>query len=124
MLKILGKIKSNKFFPISITDPKPKIPTLYAVQNNDGKQGVKIVWKSNDESDVVGYRLYYSINSDLSNWQIAADETQLTQEINEYSIISPSEFKVPTSEIVNFYKLTAVDLSGQESEMSDVFSVF
>ena len=114
--------KSNKYFPITITDPKPKVPLLYALLNSDDKRGVAVKWKSNDESDVTGYRLYYSANSELSDWQLAADELQLTSEINEYTIGSPSEYKVPTITPINFYRLTAIDVAGQESEMGDVYA--
>ncbi|MDA3860874.1 MAG: T9SS type A sorting domain-containing protein [Melioribacteraceae bacterium] len=114
--------KSNKYFPISITDPKPEAPLIYALLNNDGKRGVTVKWKTNNESDVAGYRLYYSENSELSDWQIAADELQLTNEINEYTIFSPTEYKVPTTNQIYFYKLTAVDIAGQESNAGDVYA--
>jgi len=114
--------KSNKFFPIAIVDPKPKIPQVYTLLNDDGTNGLKIRWKSNDEPDIAGYRLYYSINSELTDWQLAADESQLINEINEYSISSTSEFIVPPANRVYFFALTALDSAGQESEMSDLFA--
>ncbi len=114
--------KTNKFFPISIADPKPKAPLVYEVLNYDSKRGVKIKWKSNEESDVVGYRLYYATDSELSDWQLAADEKQLTNAITEYSITSPTEYKVPATNPVYFYKLTAVDASGQESDASSLYA--
>ncbi|NOX66513.1 MAG: hypothetical protein GXO85_12195, partial [Chlorobi bacterium] len=73
------------------------------------------------ESDIVGYRLYYAANSDTSNWQLAGDETTLTNEINEFTFTSPSEFVVPPSGKTNYYRMTAVDQVGQESKMSDLF---
>ena len=114
--------KTNKFFPITIVDPAPSMPTIYTLLNIDGKRSLKILWKNNIESDIVGYRLYYAANSDTSNWQLAADETTLTNDINEYTFASPSEFIVPPSGKVNFYRMTAVDQVGQESEMSDLFA--
>ena len=114
--------KSNKYFSIVITDPKPKSPLIYALLNSDEKRGVTVKWKSNGESDVIGYRLYYSTNSELTNWQLAVDETELTNQINEYTIATPSEYKVPTNNSVNFYRLTAVDIAGQESGVSDVYA--
>ncbi|MEN8192206.1 MAG: T9SS type A sorting domain-containing protein [Bacteroidota bacterium] len=113
--------KTNKFFPITIVDPKPTIPQVYTLVNTDGKSGLKIQWKKNSESDIVGYRLYYSANSELTDWQLAADESQLTNEINEYTISSPSEFVVPPVSQVYFFAFTAIDKIGQESDMSDVF---
>ncbi len=114
--------KSNKYFPITITDPKPKAPLIYALLNSDNKRGVTVKWKSNSESDVVGYRLYYSVNAELSNWQLAADETELTNQINEYTISTPTEYKVPTSNSTYYYKLTAIDVAGQESNGSDIYA--
>ncbi|MCF6270186.1 MAG: hypothetical protein L3J41_10770 [Melioribacteraceae bacterium] len=114
--------KTNKYFPITITDPKPKTPLIYAILNSDSKRGVTVKWKSNGESDVVGYRLYYSANAELTEWQLAADELQLTDEINEYTIVSPADYKVPPSNPVYFYRLTAVDIAGQESNASDVYA--
>ncbi len=114
--------KSNKYFPITITDPKPKAPQVYALLNSDGKRAVTVSWKSNNESDVVGYRLYYSANSELTDWRLAANEMQLTSEINEFTISTPTEYKVPTSNVTNYYKLTAVDIAGQESNGSDVYA--
>jgi len=114
--------KSNKFFPISIADPKPKIPVVYALLSSDNKREVKVIWKSNDESDIIGYRLYYTTNPALINWQLAADEQQLTNKINEYAISSPAEYKVPTDNLVYYYRLTAVDFAGQESDASDTFA--
>ncbi len=114
--------KSNKFFPITIVDPAPNIPTIYTLLNIDRRRALAITWEKNLESDVVGYRLYYSANSDLSDWQLAADESTLTSEINEYTFASPSEFIVPPSARVNYYRMTAVDQAGQESEMSNLFA--
>lgn len=114
--------KSNKFFAITIVDPKPKAPLVYALLNSDNKRAIKVKWKSNDESDVIGYRLYYSTDSELNNWQLAADENQLKNEINEFTIESPTEYKVPTDNHVYYYRLTAVDIAGQESDASDVYA--
>lgn len=113
--------KTNKFFPITIVDPAPNVPTIYSLINIDGKESFTVTWKKNVESDVVGYRLYYAANSDTSNWQLAADETTLTNEINEYTFASPNDFIVPPNGRANFYRMTAVDAVGQQSEMSDLF---
>ncbi len=114
--------KSNKFSPITITDPKPNTPLIYAILNSDSKRGLTVKWKSNDESDVVGYRLYYSANFELSNWQLVADELELTSGLNEFTIALPTDYKIPSNSPVYFYRLTAVDIAGQESDMSDVYA--
>ena len=114
--------KSNKFFPISITDPKPKAPLVYELLNIGEKEVLTIKWKSNDESDVIGYRLYYATNSGLTDWSLAADETQLLQSINEYKLNSYSEFKNPPSNLVHYFALVAVDIAGQESDKSSIYT--
>ncbi len=114
--------KSNSFFPITVVDPAPSIPTIYTLLNIDGKRSLYIKWKRNNAVDIVGYRLYYSANSELSDWQLAADESKLTNEINEYTFSSPTEYLVLTSSKTYFYCMTAVDQVGQESEKSDVFA--
>jgi hypothetical protein len=114
--------KTNKYFPITIVDPKPNRPHIYAVLNSDSKQGVTVIWKSNDESDIVGYRLYYSTDYDFTNWKLAADEFQLTSELNKFTIKTPLDYKDPTSTPVYFYKLTVVDIAGQESSSGDIYA--
>ncbi len=113
--------KSNAFFPITIVDPVPSTPTIYTLLNVDGKRSLRIRWKKNEGVDVAGYRLYYSTNSELSDWQLAADESILTNEIDEYTFSSPTEYLVPPSSKTYFYRMSAVDKVGQESGMSDVF---
>ena len=116
---------TRKFFPITITRRDivpPQIPTLLAVLNTDGKKGVKIIWTPNSDPDLTGYRLYYTGNTLLKDWQLAADETVLTKDSTSISFESPENFKVPTTSDVYFFYLTAVDSSGNESSPSDIYS--
>lgn len=114
--------KSNEFFQIAIADPKPNPPVVYELLNTGKREAVTIKWKSSDESDVVGYRLYYATQSDLNVWNLVADETQLLQSINEYTINSYSEFINPFESPGYYFSLVAVDMAGQESEKSNVYA--
>lgn len=116
---------SNKFIPVTITRDDvvpPGIPELLAIENFDNRKSVRVVYSHNSEPDVMGYRLYYTGNTLLKNWKLAADETELTNEINSYELNSTSDFKEPTEEDVYFFYLTAVDSSGNESSPSDIYS--
>ncbi len=113
---------ARKFFPITITRRDlvaPSIPTLLAVLNVDGKKSVKVMWQKNSDPDVKSYRLYYTGNTLLKDWKLAAE---MPADTNEYYFDSPAEFVEPSSNDVYFFYLTAVDSSGNESKHSDIYS--
>lgn len=115
----------NKFYPVSITRndvAPPNRPELAAILNTDGKKSVLVIWEQNDEPDIAGYRLYYSINGQLSTWAVAGNETILTKDISSYTFDSPEDFIEPTTNDIYFFYLTAVDSAGNESERSDIYS--
>lgn len=100
----------------------PGTPILKSLKNHNNKKGVKVSWVNNNEPDIKGYRLYYSTNAVLNDWILAADETILTKEINEYSFESPDEFINKPAFDIYFFAITAIDSSGNESKFSDVYS--
>lgn len=116
---------SNKYFPIAISDidvVPPARPVLLGILNPDGNKSVEVYWASNQDPDIKGYRLYYSVNAQLSTWALAADETILSDSLNSYLFESPAEFiEAPNNDIYFFY-ITAVDSIGNESEASDIYS--
>ncbi|KAA3610719.1 MAG: T9SS C-terminal target domain-containing protein [Calditrichaeota bacterium] len=117
--------KDSEYFPIFITDQDlsaPKTPELNFVLNTDLKKSVHISWTKNSEKDLAGYRLYYSLNSQLSAWELAANETQLTKDSTEFFIESSSEFVVPPAQDVYYFRLTAVDTNGNESGSGDKYA--
>ncbi|NQV38489.1 MAG: T9SS type A sorting domain-containing protein [Candidatus Marinimicrobia bacterium] len=79
-------------------DTPPNSPTLLSVLREGN--GFRLNWLSNQDSDLLGYRLYFSY--DNSSWYSNHDETILTAEISEYVVPSFS------SEMVFLY-ITAVD---------------
>jgi len=108
----------NSFFPIFTTDQDlqpPATPLLYGILNPDGLKSIKILWKKNTEEDLAGYRLYYSTNQQLFDWELGLDETYLTKELSEFEVVSPSQFINPPDNNISYFYLTAVDTSGNES---------
>ncbi len=116
---------SKKFIPITITRRDvvpPGIPELMAIENVDGLKSCRVIYNNNSEPDVVGYRLYYTSNTLLKDWKLAADESVLRVDTTEHTFISPEEFAEPTTEDIYFFYLTAVDSAGNESEPSDIYA--
>ena len=81
----------------------PSVPTLLAIINYDNQKSLKVMWKNNTEPDIKGYRLYYSVNTQLSSWALAADESMLTKDIDNLSFNSPIEFITPTNKNIYFF---------------------
>ncbi|MBN1299986.1 MAG: T9SS type A sorting domain-containing protein [Melioribacteraceae bacterium] len=113
--------KVNYFKEIGIATP-PEPPALETVLNFDNRHSVKFEWAESTDSDLLGYRLYYSIDTQLNNWNLVADEKILGKSVTSYSINSPGEFQEPVSTPVYFFYLTAVDSSGTQSKPSDIYS--
>lgn len=123
--------KTNAFYPIKITRDDilpPAPPEFLTVLNTDGREGVSVTWEQSIDPDLAGYRLYYSQfyvstgGSELSDWQLAADENILTGDVNSIEFINPTQFQVPADDFVYFFKLTAIDSAGNESGDSDIYS--
>ncbi|MBN1638992.1 MAG: T9SS type A sorting domain-containing protein [Ignavibacteriales bacterium] len=111
--------KSNEFFNFKIVR---KPPDLKAVLNTDGQKSVYVSWVHEYNGDSKGYRLYYSADTNLSNWHLAADENTLTKGLFSYTFNSPLEFSEPTSNDVYYFFLTAIDSNDVEGEPSDIYS--
>ncbi len=119
-------IEAGKYteLDLNIIDPAaaPAIPKILALSNLDGSDGAKVTWVPNSEPNLKGYRLYYATDDEKNNWELAADENQLTNETMTITVSTVDSFKViPESEVYHF-RLTAVAESGAESESDDYFS--
>jgi hypothetical protein len=105
--------------------PSVAMPTLHSVINPGTGSQIVASWKANNESTLLGYRLYYATDESQVSWALAADETKLTASTTSV-ILNQADFKViPTSDVYHF-RLTAVIPNGSnplvESLASDVYS--
>lgn len=90
--------------------PPPSSVTIASIQGI-----VSIYWPLNTESDIAGYNIYRadSINGSADKW------VKLNQNIHTTASFKDNNVKV---EQEYFYKITAVDTSGNESQPSKVVS--
>lgn len=95
---------------------QPAIPTLHSIENTEDGTGVVFQWAANPEADDAAYRLYYTSNDDLSDWQLLAGEEELTNLTTSYT----ASDLAPTANGY-FFQLFAVNTDG-ESEGSDVYA--
>jgi type IX secretion system substrate protein len=109
----------QKFFPVSISKNPPELLT---VLNKDGNSSLEISWSEYPSPSLAGYRVYYTGNSDLADWLLAADETMVTADSTSISFSSSQEFLNPTDSDVYYFYVTAVDTNGNESQPSDIYS--
>lgn len=116
----------NRYIPVTITRNDilpPERPTLLTLENYNGAKGVEFSWTPPADSDLFGYRLYYSLDPQMNDFAIAADETTLSAGNTFFRLNGNEEFKeLPSRDDVYFFYLTAVDSAGNESEPTDVYS--
>jgi len=113
-----------EYFEIGITDQDltpPSVPEIFSIVNLNNTESLKIIWNGITENDLLGYRLYYSPDNQLSSWELAADESQLNRDSTSFFIESPDSFIIAPGQDVYYFKLTAVDSSGNESNSGDIY---
>lgn len=119
-------IDSGNYTELDVTliDPNaaPSIPKILTLGNPGQSSGVNVTWTANSEPNLLGYRLYYSVNDELMEWALAADETTLTSDINSIEIQDHNDFLVVPDQDVYHFRLTAVAESGAESSYDDIYS--
>ncbi len=89
----------------------PNPPVGLQVQDQGGM--VKLTWEENAEADLAGYRLYRS-----------SSEEGPFKQVNTEPILCPWYFDEVLPAVMTFYKVTALDESGNESAFSQVFGVY
>lgn len=102
-------VPTNEIFALSQSVPPPSAPT--GLTATAGNQQVNLKWNPNAESDLAGYNLYcssigvyYKVNGSLISGSTIYSHTSLTNGVTYY------------------YKLTAVNTSGGESNYSSEVS--
>jgi type IX secretion system substrate protein len=113
-----------EYFDIGITDQDltpPSVPEIFSIVNSNSNKSVTVEWNEIIENDLLGYRLYYSPDNQLSSWELAADESQLNKDSTSFFIESPDSFVIAPAHDVYYFKLTAIDSSGNESNSGDIY---
>lgn len=107
------------FVPFEISEQDvvaPAPPKLKSVLNDADKQ-VTVAWYPNTEPDLLGYRLYSSVNG--TTWTLQRDESQLKRNTTSLSFTG-----ISTTTPV-FFRLAAVDSAAitNVSEFSDTYGL-
>ena len=112
---------------LNVVGSAASAPVLTLVSPN-GTDGVFAQWKANTESELVGYRLFYSTNDTQAIWKLAADENTINASATSVNITSKNSFiNIPTN-TPKHYKLVAITtvdgstIMGEESNILSKFS--
>lgn len=112
-----GPIPWDTWFNYLNSGGVPARPTLRGILSSDSNKGITAIWAS--AGGATGYRLYYATSDFINDWQLAADESTLGENTTSVTL-TPSEFIVPPSGDIYFFKLTAVNENG-ESAAGDIY---
>ncbi len=110
---------AEKFFKIGIAKNPPVILT---VENPDGNNSVRITWTEYNLSNIKGYRIYCSADTNLQEWFLVADENILTPDSTGITLPSPSEYNPAAPSGAVYFYMTYVDSNNVEGKPSDVYS--
>ncbi len=114
MKDVLSYLDIGEYIPIP-----PSQPVLLEVAAEADLFSIQ--WEPSTESNLEGYRLYYSLDNTLSNWKLAASEITLSRK-TEGVTINKIDFIDETTDNVFHFKLTGVSDGGFESAPSDTYS--
>ena len=89
----------------------PNPPVGFQFQDEGGT--VKITWEANAEADLVGYRLYKS-----------SSENGPFGQVNSEPLLCPWYYDNVLPVAMTYYKVTALDESGNESAFSHLIGVY
>lgn len=102
-LLVLCFLGSNLYPQIDLTPPL----TPQNVQGFGYEQHIDIDWFENSEPDLAGYKIYRKVNGVFTFYTLVPKE------------VSSKTLYFGSTGITNFYKVSAYDLSGNESPLSD-----
>ncbi len=101
---------SGQGTPVIDTVP-PNPPVGFQIQDQGGT--VKITWESNAEADLEGYWLYKS-----------SSENGPFAQVNSEPLLCPWYYDDVLPMAMTYYKVTALDESGNESAFSQLIGVY
>jgi hypothetical protein len=93
-------------------DTVPPVAPVGVVLGGEADQ-VKITWAANAEPDLAGYNLYSS-----------GQEAGPYSRVNDDLLLCPWCFDSPVTMAITYYKVTAVDESGNESAYSNTMGIY
>jgi hypothetical protein len=111
-ITVLGACGTDSGGGVAVVDTvAPNPPVALQVEQSDAQ--VKITWAENAEIDLAGYRLY---KSSYEEGPFSQETTRLLQCPWYYDDVLPMA--------ITYYRVTAVDESGNESAYSQVIGVY
>jgi hypothetical protein len=111
-LMVFGACSTDEVTQPVVHDTTPPGPPV-GVQIEAGDDLVYISWTANPEIDLAGYRLYRS-----------SDEAGPFGKVDSDLLLCPWYFDQVIRMSMTYYRVTAVDESGNESAFSEVFGVY
>ncbi len=109
MVGACGNDSGSGLPEVDTVPPNPPVG-LQAVENVGS---VRISWTENAELDLAGYRVYRSSN-----------ESGPFRRVSSGLVLCPWYYDTPTAMAMTYYRVTAVDESGNESAFSEVIGVY
>lgn len=97
---------------VTPVDTVPPVAPVGVILEDEAHQ-VKISWTSNAEPDLAGYNLYSS-----------GQEEGPYSKVNDELLLCPWCYDSPVTMEITYYKVTAVDQSGNESAYSDIMGIY
>ncbi|MDR8391075.1 T9SS type A sorting domain-containing protein [Aliifodinibius sp. S!AR15-10] len=101
-------------FYVTVTDQPPATPQN--VMAFTGPEGVNVEWTANDEPDLEGYKLYRSTQREFS----LNDQSLVTDTLTQ----SPFVDTGVNSEQTYYYRFSAYDTAGNESEPTQEYGIY
>jgi fibronectin type 3 domain-containing protein len=102
--------KDSAITPLDTVAPNPPVGVVTML---DDSRSIRISWDPNSELDLAGYRIYCSLH-----------ETGPFGQVSTRLVLCPWYYAQTTPMDVTYFKVTAVDRSGNESAYSQAVTVF
>ncbi|MEP0368972.1 MAG: N-acetylmuramoyl-L-alanine amidase [Cyclobacteriaceae bacterium] len=113
--KVMDYLEVGEYF----ANP-PSQPVLLQVEG--AGSGVSASWEPGEELSLIGYRLYYAKNEEMTEWGLVANEQTLNRSDSSVFVDDFANFLNPADEQAQYFKLTAISEGGFESAASDVYA--